>query len=178
MQNLPKIWSGGEVHKYASSLYNSIIVFLLPKKSPYIYRPVIQSCVDLWTSQLQHDMRVICKYICVNSLVKKKLNYCTYMQHKLEKTHWQKFLSWPVEDIIESTRYAKIPHPHLEVGPDSAFRIPKILDWRCVYNLCLDCGVEKNIIVLSCKILAKDINEISVMEWLLAKREGVKKSGK
>ena len=32
--------------------------------------------------------------------------------------------------------------------------------------------------VLSCGILAKDTNDISVMEWVLADRQGINKSGK
>ena len=157
--------------------------FLVPSMSffylnrcPCVTRPVMQSCVDLRTSQLQHYMRAIGKYIRVHPLIKEKLNRCHCPQHALDKRHWQSYLSGPVEEFIESTCCAKVAHPHLVVGVGSSSRIPKLLNRRCVMNNCADCGVEKNMMLSTCDILAADTNEVSVMEWVLAERQGVNKN--
>jgi hypothetical protein len=43
-------------------------------------------------------------------------------------------------------------------------------------NNCADCGVEKNMMLSTCDILAADTNEVSVMEWVLAEQQGVNKN--
>lgn len=121
-------------------------------------------------------MRAIGKYIRVYPLVKEKLIRCNFKQHALDVRHWHSYLSGSVEDFIESTCCAKFAHPHLGVGIGLLSKIPKLLNQCCVMNECADCGVEKKMMVSTCETLSSDRNEISVMEWILAERQGANKS--
>ena len=120
-------------------------------------------------------MRAIGKYIRVHPLVKEKLNRCNCAQHALDVRHLHSYLNGSVEGFIESTCCAKFSHPHLGVGIGSSSKIPKLLNRHCVMNKCPDCGVEKKMMVITCDILATDIHEDSVTEWILAERQGVNK---
>ena len=136
----------------------------------------MQSCVDLRTSQLQHYMRAIGKYICTHPLVSEKLKQCNCEKHSLTTKHWQNYVGGTCEDFIESTCCAKMSHPHLAVGVGTTCKVPKLLSRSCVLNKCHNCGVEKKLMVSTCPILAKDTQVMSVMEWVLAERQGVNKT--
>ena len=150
--------------------------FFYHNRCPCVSRPVMQSCVDLRTSQLQHYMRAIGKYIRAHPLVSEKIKQCNCEQHSLTTKHWQNYVGGTCEDFIESTCCAKMSHPHLAVGVGSTCKVPKLLNRSCVLNECHNCGVEKKLMVSTCPILAKDTQVISVMEWVLAERQGVNKT--
>jgi len=108
-------------------------------------------------------MQAIGKYIRAYPLVKENLSCCTCVQHTLEILNWQKFLIGPIEDLIESTYWAKRAHPNLGVGAKSFFRVPKLPDRGCVYNLCLDCGVERNMMVSSVgDVVKKLVSQLNI----------------
>ena len=66
-------------------------------------------------------------------------------------------------------------YPQLRYGAVSSARIPKLLNWDCVKNVCPNCGIEKNIGISVCKILCECNIQIDVLEWVHAERQGSNK---
>lgn len=141
--------------------------------------PVMQSCVDIHTSSVQHYMRALHKTIRNRPIIKSALENCNCEQHKIAKNlHWQTYLNKRVEDLVEVSCCPKLPHPELACGVGSSIRTPKFLRWDCVNNLCNECGVEALLQMSTCKVLGECNDVIPLLEWVHADRQGKNKQGK
>ena len=70
-------------------------------------------------------------------------------------------------------------HPELRYGASSSTRVPKLLRWKCVNNLCNDCETEKNLAISKCPTLCECVIQIDVLEWVHEKRQDInKRTGK
>ena len=149
------------------------LTYFYHKRCICVSRPIMQSCVDLRTSDLVHYMQAIAKYVRVNPLVREEIKNWNCMQHG-----WLSYLRGRVDNFVDSTCCNQISHLHLSIGVGSSEWTPKLLKWDCVNNTCLECGVEKKHGIFNCEILSKSTAGINVLEWVLAEQQGVNKTGK
>ena len=84
-------------------------------------------------------------------------------------------MSSRVEDIVELSCCKRTAHPHLKYGIGSGARVPNLLKWDCVNNVCVACGVDTKLQLKTCEILSNSELIINVLEWINASRQGMKK---
>ena len=150
--------------------------FFISARCPCVSAPVMQSCVDITTSAVIHYMRAIGKFIRNNKDISTELKQCTCSQHlKPPNEQWQSYVNGYAEDFIEATCCPKVPLTSLNHGTGSMVKTPKLLKWKCIRGNCDECGVERKLDILKCKILGKCETEIDVLEWIYAKRQGASK---
>ena len=82
------------------------------------------------------------------------------------------------EDLVEHSCCGRTSHPHLKYGTGSGRRIPELLRWDCVNNICTECGIDRKLKLTACKILSESDLIIDVLEWIDAPRQGLTKQGK
>ena len=112
--------------------------FYYNNRCPCVSCPVMQSCVDIPMSKTIHYMRALRKVIRKRPEIKEALDNCECDQHKQDtKDQWQTYLASRVEDLIEHSCCGRTAHPHLKYGAGSSTRIPQLLRWDCVNNVCL-----------------------------------------
>ena len=108
--------------------------------------------------------------------MKMMLESCSCEQQKnIKSEQWQTYLSSRVEDLVEVSCCNRIEHPHLTYGVGSGARVPKLLKWDCVNNVCAVCGVDTKLQMKTCEILSNSELVIDVLEWINAPRQGMKK---
>jgi len=115
-------------------------------------------------------MRAVGKFIRKRKVIQDEIELC-----KCGKHNWHKYLHGCIEDFVESTCCEKMEHPQLSYGAGSSARIPKLVKWNCVKNVCTDCGIENNLEISACNILGECNIEIDVLEWVHAERQGINK---
>ena len=149
--------------------------FFYHNRCPCVSSPVLQSCVDIHMSKCMHYMRALGKFI-RRPDIKMMLECCDCEQHKKIKTEqWQTYMSSRVEDIVELSCCQRAAHPHLKYGIGSGARVPNLLKWDCVNNVCVACGVDTKLQLKTCEILSNSELIINVLEWINAPRQGMKK---
>ena len=55
---------------------------------------------------------------------------------------------------------------------------PHLLNWKCINSTCSACGIEKKMMVSSCPILNNCHDNIPLLEWNYAPRQGLNKRGR
>ena len=149
--------------------------FFYHNRCPCVSVPVLQSCVDIRMSKCMHYIRALGKVIRRPDM-KMMLESCSCEQQKnIKSEQWQTYLSSRVEDLVEVSCCNRIEHPHLTYGVGSGARVPKLLKWDCVNNVCAVCGVDTKLQMKTCEILSNSELVIDVLEWINAPRQGMKK---
>lgn len=152
------------------------VSFYYHNRCPCVSSSVLQSCVDIPMSKTMHYMRVLRKVIRKRPEIKEALDNCQHEQHKQDTNdQWQTYLASRADDLIEYSCCGHTAHPHLKYGAGSSMRIPKLLRWDCVNNICEECGIERKLKMTTCKILSESNLSIDVLEWIDAPRQGVNK---
>ena len=126
-------------------------------------------------SKYMHYMRALGKVI-QRPDMKMMLESCSCEEHKkIKSEQWQTYLSSRIEDLVEVSCCKRIEHPYLTYGVGSGARVPKLLQWDCVNNVCTVCGVDNKLQMKKCEILSNSDLVIDVLEWINAPRQGMKK---
>jgi len=114
-------------------------------------------------------MNALHKFYSLNKQHKEKIEECECGNHG-----WEKYLNGRPEVLINKSCCDRKTLQHLSIeGKD-----PTFLQWDCVVdddekNLCQECGVKKKLGVTDCDIWSNCCQEIDVMEWIEAPRQGM-----
>ena len=161
--------------------------FVLPSLSTFLHylckcvkKPTLMSCVDVNTSSLTHYMRGLDTFIKKRKDIRERLEKCECVQHlNIPKiAQWQNHLAGRYHDFIEATCCPKERHPLLSYNVGSQKMTPHLLNWKCINSTCSACGIEKKMMVNSCPILNNCHDNIPLLEWNYAPRQGFNKRGK
>ena len=78
-----------------------------------------------------------------------------------------------VTTLVDTTLCAKVPHPALAWGIWSSKNVPMLNKWECAKGNCNECGV-KSLKLGEYTDLMANSDEIEVLEWIEAERQGKK----
>ena len=141
---------------------------------PCVSHPVLQSCVDITMSTTMHYTRALNKVSIERPDLRDVLENCNCAQHQKEKnTKWQTHLVKRVKDLIDISCCERTRHPHLKYGAVSEAKVTSLLQWKCVRNMCQECGINKKLKMTECKVL----NESAIVIDINSSRQG-QKNGK
>ena len=141
-------------------------------KCPCCSRLQLQSCADIHMSKAMHYMRALAKYIHRNNKTKEGLASCTCPMHTIAKHNYTTYLNKKVKDLVEKTCCPVCPQPTLAYGIGSIKKIPKLIPWKCVSGTCINCGIDCNLKMMECPILAccnhlqqADFQDLQRTDW-------------
>ena len=75
--------------------------------------------------------------------------------------------------IVDATMCTKVSHLALACGIGSSRNIPRLKKWKCAKGTCEECGV-KILNLGECTYFTTNNDEIEVLEWIEAERQGKK----
>ena len=84
-------------------------------------------------------MQAVSKYVRTNK----------YVRDEAKDIPWIKLLSGHGEECVESCCCPKVPHPELACGTGKKKSIPLFHAWHYIHGTYPDCGVNKNITLIS-----------------------------
>ena len=113
-----------------------------------------------------HYVRAIKKYIRYNKPIQNKLK-------DSETYPFMRYLNERVTTIVDATMCSKVSHLELAWGIGSSREIPRFNKWPCAKGTCEECGV-KILNLGECTYFTTNNDEIKVLEWIEAKRQGKK----
>ena len=105
------------------------------------------------------------------------MRYNKKLKDKLNENNTYPFMRYlhgtPI-NMVDATMCAKVAHPPLAWGVGSSKKVPKLNQWKCAGETCDICGV-KNLRLGECKDLSENDDEVEILEWIEAERQGKKR---
>ena len=86
---------------------------------------------------------------------------------------FMRYLNSRVTTILDATMCTKVYHLELAWGVGSSGNIPRLNKWKCAKGTCEECGV-KILNLGECTYFTTNNDEIEVLEWIEAERQGEK----